>query len=214
MASRPVVSVVSTKDPTQVEGSVTLPVVMTAPIRPDIVQFVHTNMNKNKRQAYAVKLEAGHQTSAESWGTGRAVSRIPRVQGGGTQRAGQGAFGNMCRGGRMFAPTKQWRKWHKKINVNQKRYALASAVAASAVPSLVMARGHKVDEVAELPLVVCGEAESLTKTSKAVELLKAVGAAADVEKVKATKKTSCGQGEDERKKICNQKGSTCHLRQE
>lgn len=51
------------------------------------------------------------QTSAESWGTGRAVSRIPRVQGGGTQRAGQGAFGNMCRGGRMFAPTKIWRRW-------------------------------------------------------------------------------------------------------
>lgn len=37
---------------------------------------------------------------------GRAVSRIPRVPGGGTHRAGQGAFGNMCRGGRMFAPTK------------------------------------------------------------------------------------------------------------
>ncbi|CAM9319130.1 unnamed protein product, partial [Ectocarpus fasciculatus] len=50
-------------------------------------------------------------TSAESWGTGRAVSRIPRVQGGGTQRAGQGAFGNMCRGGRMFSPTKIWRRW-------------------------------------------------------------------------------------------------------
>lgn len=49
---------------------------------------------------------AGHQTAAESWGTGRAVSRIPRVPGGGTHRAGQGAFGNMCRGGRMFAPTK------------------------------------------------------------------------------------------------------------
>lgn len=48
----------------------------------------------------------GHQTSAESWGTGRAVARIPRVRGGGTHRSGQGAFGNMCRGGRMFAPTK------------------------------------------------------------------------------------------------------------
>mmetsp|Transcript_14794 Transcript_14794/g.24181 ORF Transcript_14794/g.24181 Transcript_14794/m.24181 type:complete len:146 (+) Transcript_14794:66-503(+) len=139
MAHRPTVSVFSSENPSETEGSVTLPVVMTAPIRPDIVQFVHTNMNKNKRQAYAVKEMAGHQTSAESWGTGRAVSRIPRVQGGGTQRAGQGAFGNMCRSGRMFGPTKQWRRWHRKINVNQKRYALASAVAASAVPALVMA---------------------------------------------------------------------------
>lgn len=37
----------------------------------------------------------GHQTSAESWGTGRAVARIPRVRGGGTHRSGQGAFGNV-----------------------------------------------------------------------------------------------------------------------
>lgn len=38
---------------------------------------------------------SGHQTSAESWGTGRAVARIPRVRGGGTHRSGQGAFGNV-----------------------------------------------------------------------------------------------------------------------
>lgn len=52
--------------------------------------------------------------------TGRAVARIPRVSGGGTHRAGQAAFGNMCRSGRMFAPTKIWRKWHIKVNQGQK----------------------------------------------------------------------------------------------
>lgn len=67
---------------------VELPAVFTAPIRSDIVQTVHTHMAKNKRQAYAVSIRAGHQTAAESWGTGRAVSRIPRVPGGGTHRAG------------------------------------------------------------------------------------------------------------------------------
>ena len=69
------------------------------------------------------------------------MARIPRVRGGGTHRSGQGAYGNMCRGGRMFAPTKIWRRWHRKINVNQKRYALCSAVAASGIPSLVMSKG-------------------------------------------------------------------------
>jgi large subunit ribosomal protein L4e len=63
-------------------------------------------MAKNKRQPHSVSSKAGEQTSAESWGTGRAVARIPRVNGSGTHRAGQAAFGNMCRGGRMFAPTK------------------------------------------------------------------------------------------------------------
>lgn len=206
MASRPVISVFGTDSPSQIEGTLTLPVVMTAPIRPDIVQFVHTNMNKNKRQAYAVSEKAGHQTSAESWGTGRAVARIPRVQGGGTQRAGQGAFGNMCRGGRMFAPTKQWRRWHRKINVNQKRYAIASALAASAVPALVMARGHRVQEVPELPLVISSKAEGVAKTSKAVELLKALGAQPDVEKVKSTKKIRAGVGKARGRKYATRKG--------
>lgn len=67
---------------------VALPAVFVAPIRSDIVQSVHTHMAKNARQAYAVMAKAGHQTAAESWGTGRAVSRIPRVPGGGTHRAG------------------------------------------------------------------------------------------------------------------------------
>lgn len=75
--------------------SVSLPAVFKVPIRSDVVQFVHTNMRKNHRQPYAVSPHAGHQTSAESWGTGRAVARIPRVRGGGTHRSGQAAFGNV-----------------------------------------------------------------------------------------------------------------------
>jgi Ribosomal protein L4 len=41
----------------------------------------------------------------------------------------------------MFAPTKPWRRWHRRININQKRYALVSAIAASGVPALVMSKG-------------------------------------------------------------------------
>lgn len=101
-----------------------------------------------------VLILSGHQTSAESWGTGRAVARIPRVRGGGTHRSGQAAYGNMCRGGRMFAPTKIWRRWHRKINVNQKRYALCSAVAASGIPSLVMSKGEDLLEPAIVDCVL------------------------------------------------------------
>lgn len=144
--ARPMVSVISLESGEAAEQT-PLPAVFSAPIRPDIVQTIHTHMAKNKRQAYSVKFEAGMDSSAKSWGTGRAVSRIPRVPGGGTHRAGQGAFGNMCRGGRMFAPTKTWRRWHRKININLKRYAVVSALAASALPALVLARGHRVEQV-------------------------------------------------------------------
>jgi large subunit ribosomal protein L4e len=192
MAARPLVSVFSVSG--EKVGETALPGVMSAPLRPDLVQFVHTNMNKNHRQAYAVSIKAGKQVSASSWGTGRAVARIPRVGGGGTSRSGQGAFGNMCRGGRMFAPTKTWRKWHRKINTSQKRYAVASAIAATAVPALVMARGHKIDDVPEIPLVLDNAIESTKKTSAATDILTAVGAYADVEKAAESKAIRAGKG--------------------
>lgn len=69
MASRPTVTVFGA-DGKPTGATEVLPKVFSAPIRPDIVKHVHTGMAKNKRQPYAVSEKAGHQTSAESWGTG------------------------------------------------------------------------------------------------------------------------------------------------
>nr|CAG4651919.1 EOG090X0822 [Triops cancriformis] len=191
--ARPIISVYSEK--VEATGTnVTLPAVFKAPIRPDVVSFVHQQMAMNGRQPYAVSTKAGHQTSAESWGTGRAVARIPRVRGGGTHRSGQGAFGNMCRGGRMFAPTKVYRRWHRKINVNQRRYALVSAIAASGVPALVMSRGHIINETPEVPLVLSDKIQEYTKTKQAVILLRRLRAWADIQKVYKTKRFRAGKG--------------------
>lgn len=192
-AVRPLISVYSEKGETT-DRNVTLPAVFRAPIRPDIVNFIHFEMKKNGRQPYAVSKKAGHQTSAESWGTGRAVARIPRVRGGGTHRSGQAAFGNMCRGGRMFAPTKTWRRWHRKINVNQRRYAICSAIAATGVPALVMSKGHRIEGLPEVPLVVCDKIEEMKKTKEAVSLLKRLQAWKDIEKVYASKRFRAGKG--------------------
>jgi large subunit ribosomal protein L4e len=192
MASRPTVNVHAASG--EASTSLPLPAVLTAPIRLDVVAQVHKSIAKNKRQAYSVSEKAGHQTSAESWGTGRAVARIPRVGGSGTHRAGQAAFGNMCRGGRMFAPTKTWRKWHVKVNQNQRRFAVVSALAASALPSLVLARGHRIEQIEEVPLVIANAAESFTKTKEAVALLKSLNAYADVVKVSNSRKLRAGKG--------------------
>ncbi|MEJ1288720.1 hypothetical protein NN561_019754 [Cricetulus griseus] len=119
--ARPLISVYSEKGESSGKN-VTLPAVFKAPIRPDIVNFVHTNLRKNNRQPYAVSELAGHQTSAESWGTGRAVARIPRV------------------------------------------------------------RGHRIEEVPELPLVVEDKVEGYKKTKEAVQLLKKLKAWNDIKK--------------------------------
>ena len=200
MASRPVVSVQGS------DASLQLPEVFVAPIRADIVQFVHTNVNKNARQAYGVFQRAGMGHSAHSWGTGRAVSRIPRVSGGGTSRAGQAAFGNMCRSGRMFNPNQVHRRWHRRVNTNQKRFAVASAVAASALPALVLARGHKVSEVPEFPLVIADTAADTTKTSAAVKLLQSLGAYDDVLKAKNSKQIRTGIGKIRNRRYTQRKG--------
>ena len=89
MTARPLLSVFNVDDSTQVtDKKIVLPAVFQAPIRLDIVQFVHTNLSKNARQAHGVDPKAGMKHSAESWGTGRAVARIPRISGSGTSRAG------------------------------------------------------------------------------------------------------------------------------
>ncbi|KAL9060925.1 MAG: hypothetical protein Q9162_000369 [Coniocarpon cinnabarinum] len=203
--ARPTVSVLGA-DGSPSGASHPLPNVFRAPIRLDIVQQVHTGMAKNKRQPYAVSEKAGHQTSAESWGTGRAVARIPRVSGGGTHRAGQAAFGNQCRSGRMFAPTKVWRKWHQKINLGQKRFATTSALAASSVPSLLFARGHHVQQVPEVPLVVNSSAFNLTKTSAALKLLKGIGAGDDLEKAGNSRKLRAGKGKLRGRRYTSRRG--------
>jgi large subunit ribosomal protein L4e len=192
MTSRPVVSVYSKQGQAEIVDSVPMPAVFTAPIRNDIVEFVHAQMNKNRRQAHGVWYKAGHEHSAESWGTGRAVARIPRIGGSGTSRSGQGAFGNMCRKGRMFAPLKVQRRWHRKINMNQRRHAIASAIAASAVTPLVLARGHRVQEVPELPLVVDSLNVETTKTL--LSTLRNFGAGEELKRSRVSKKIRAGQG--------------------
>lgn len=94
----------------------------------------------------------------------------------------------------MFGPTRQWRKWHRKVNVNQRRYATTAALAASALPALVMARGHRVSNVPEVPLVVSNTVETMEKTSDATAFLARFGLDEDVEKCRVSKKLRRGKG--------------------
>jgi len=203
--ARPLVTVQSPSG--KFKGTVTFPDVFLSPIRTDIIQDVHTKMNKNHRQPYAVSSLAGEDTSAISWGTGRAVSRIPRVKGGGTHRSGQGAFGNMCRKGRMFAPTKIWRRWQVQVPLAQKRYAVCSALAATAVAPLVMARGHRISGIPEVPLVVAdNEIQGLSKTKDAITLLRSLGLAPELEKVVKSQHIRPGKGKGRNRKYQTSKG--------
>merc|ERR1719228_1696101 len=106
----------------------------------------------------------------------------------------------------MFAPTKTYRRWHRKVNVAQKRYAIASAIAATGVPALVMAKGHRVDHVAELPLVISDKIQSYTKTKEAHIFLKKSKAYSDIEQVYKSKRFRAGKGKMRDRKRIMKKG--------
>jgi len=107
----------------------------------------------------------------------------------------------------MFAPTKIYRRWHRKIAKGQRRYAVCSALAATAVPALVMSRGHRINQLAEIPFVVANSlVTGLKKTKQAVELLKKLNAYDDVEKSINSKHTRPGKGKARGRRYIRAKG--------
>ena len=204
MSARQIVRVFDAKAPNKIVTEVQLPEVFLAPVRSDLVSTVFANLNKNRRQAYGVYQRAGMEYNAESWGPGRAVARVPRVSGSGTHRSGQGAFANSCRGGRMFNPNTVWRRLHRKVNLTQRRHAVASAIAASAVPSLVLARGHRVNDVPEIPLVV--DSLQVSKTKELLKILYALGCEEELSTILETKKIRPGVGKARNRKYKIKKG--------
>lgn len=107
----------------------------------------------------------------------------------------------------MFAPTRTWRRWHRKISRGQRRYATCSALAASAVPSLVLARGHHVEKLPEIPLVIADtKFDGMKKTKQAIKLLQEVNAHDDVVKVKDSRHIRCGKGKARNRRYVQRKG--------
>lgn len=171
-----------------------MPDVFKIEVRRDLVRTVHSLMSLNNRQPYAVSKDAGMQHSAESWGTGRAVSRTPRVKGSGTRRAGQGAFANFCRKGRMAHPTKVTRRWCRKTPLGLRRLVCAMSIAASSNSAIVEARGHRISKLESLPLVLSDKINTITKTKDATALLEKMGLTEDLEKVSNSKTITAGKG--------------------
>ncbi len=90
-----------------------------------------------------------------------------------------------------------------------RRFATTSALAASSVPSLLLARGHRISSVSEVPLVVDSSAfasAAVTKTAAALRLLKAVGAGPDVEKVTKSRKLRAGKGKGRGRRYRQRRG--------
>ncbi len=182
-----------TLDGSAAKEKVELPAVFSAEYRPDLIRRAVVAAQSSRYQPKGVDWYAGKRTSAEPWGTGFARARLPRVKGSGYPTAGRGAIAPMAVGGREAHPPVPFMKIKKKINSKEKRKALASAIAASASKELVVARGHIVEKIPQLPLIVKDDLEALRTAKEAKNALVNLGLWADVERAKE-KKVRAGKG--------------------
>jgi len=173
-------------------GEIPLPTVFETRLRLDIIQKASIAQQSHRFQPQGRNLMAGKRTTAEGFGVGRGISRVPRIGGHGPL-SGTAAFAPGTVGGRMAFPPVTAKKIAKQINRKERRLALKSAIAATASDEIVRQRGHKFDQERRLPLVVNDEVEKLAKSSQAKHFLSAVGVWDDVLRVRKSKRIKSGR---------------------
>lgn len=167
---------------------VDLPRIFQTSYRPDIIKKAVISQQSHKFQPQGRDPMAGKRTTAESWGVGRGISRVPRLKG--NIRA---AFGVSIVGGHQAFPPRAEKRIRKKINKKERRLAIRSGIAATAVRDIVVGRGHIIETVGQLPLVVDDSLELMNKTKDVRSLFVNLGIWLDVERVKQ-RKIRAGRG--------------------
>jgi large subunit ribosomal protein L4e len=175
------------------KGKMALPKVFEAPLRPDVISKTVIAVQSHRFQPQGRDPMAGKRTTAESFGVGRNLARIPRVRGERHPRAGSGAFAPSTVGGRLTHPPTPQKRLRKRSNKRESSLALASAIAATANKEIVQRRGHRIDAVPSLPLVIGDDVEGVKETKDAKELLKKLGLWNDVERVIGSIKRRSGR---------------------
>jgi large subunit ribosomal protein L4e len=183
-------------------GTTTLPSVFATPLRPDVIKRAVLSIQSHRLQHQGRDAMAGKRTSAESRGTGMALARVPREKGGG----GKAKFAPGVVGGRQAHPPRAETKIVKAIPKKEKRLALLSAIAATGSKEIVASRGHEVDAILEIPLIVEDALSELTKTKEVEEVLTHLGVLTDVYRVRESRSIRAGKGKHRGRKMKQAKG--------
>ncbi len=171
-----------------------LPVQFDTPYRPDVIWRAVLAVQSRRYQPHGVNKYAGKRTTAESWQTGHGRSRIPRVKGSGTNAANRGAFAPGTVGGRVAHPPKAEKVLVERINKREKRLAIRSAIAATADRKIVSRRGHKIDAVPTLPLIVEDKFETIRTTKEVYDVMASLGLDVDLARAAEGQKVRAGKG--------------------
>lgn len=178
-----------------------LPAIFNEIYRPDLIKRAVISSQTARIQPWGPNHMAGKRTSAESWGSGRGAAMVPRIKNG-----SKAAFIPQAIGGRRAHPPRPQKNYHEKINKKERRFAIRSAVAATSNLELVQKRGHKIDNVPQLPLVVDDEIATIRKTKDTREIFKNLGIFDDITRAKKGKKIRAGKGKMRGRKYKTTKG--------
>lgn len=178
-------------------GKIKLPPAFGTPLRPDIIKRAVLAIQSNRFQPQGRDPMAGKRTTAESRGVGLGMARIPRTKG----PRGRGALAPGTVGGRAAHPPTSEKKIVKRIPKKEKHLALLSAIAATASKEVVASRGHSVEDVPEIPLIVTDDLEGLKRSKEVEETLIQLGVLSDIYRVKESRKIRAGKGKSRGRKI-------------
>ncbi len=191
-------------------GQVEMPSVFTEEYRPDLIKRAFLAQLSNKIQPWGANELAGMRRIAESWDVGGGRARIPRAKAGPHRGARARGFRFRSKGrwfpaagralvvpgtvgGREAHPPKPEKVLSEKINKKELRKALRSAIAATANKNLVSARGHIIDSVKAIPLVVDDSICDLKKAKDIFKTLNALGLQKEIERASEVSQRS-GKG--------------------
>jgi large subunit ribosomal protein L4e len=179
-----------------------LPKVFFQPVREDLILRAFLAIQSHKRQPYGPNELSGLRTSAHYHGERRSrytmmnreIARHQRLHGKTVpQLFWQARIAPQTKGGRPAHPPLPEKNWYQKINKKERIKAVISAIAATSLKECVKARGHRIDNVKELPIVVEDKIEEIKKSKEIVEFLKRIGLEKELERIKE-KKVRAGKG--------------------
>ncbi len=172
-------------------AEIELPRVFETVPREDIIRRAFRAVTLSMRHPpYGTSPTAGLRRVGHNYGPGHGIARLPRVAG-----STRGVIlANMVGGRSAHAPTTQ-KVLVKRFNRKELRMAKFSAIALTAVPEKVRARGgHRVPEGLSLPVVVKDDVVEVSKAKDAMSVLSSLGLDEDVMRAKEGTKIRAGRG--------------------
>lgn len=184
---------------------VDLPRIFNIKPRIDIIRKAIEVSFSRTKQIQGRDKRAGLRVTALSWGTGHGMSRAPRISGSGFPTARNVGRVPYAVGGRVAHPIKCEKKIIKRLNRKTYKLAIISAISASGNRDWVKKRGHIIDNLPEIPLVIDDKIQTIKKTAIIYNILSELGLREDLLKVQKAKKIRAGKGKRRGRKYKSKK---------